>query len=507
MLVMLSCGPSSNQIVKTVSNQIDNVDFHCYFSVKEFISQSKLRHLAFDRLVFTSRFISNDNDMGILCDYVRRELNSTEIVMILPKSQKDLEGVFTKYFDSPMYTIMYVDSPTTMCIVDAIKLPVADVKARYYCFDKPSEESGEKKNSKIGVFKGGKKNKNQKSEMQDSSPEEVKTPESVGESSGNDANGFGFETSVNSPTIGTIPDINVNIGNGDISKNNEFLDDVSNSDGNRISESQNSPNTSDEFDLSIGDYGSQHTDSGFVGDDELDELKEFASRQENGNVAVECDDSDVGKISVVEEATVIPPVGVNAFIGSKINIAIGVNGSGVSAYVVNSAIELSKQGYKVLIVDLDYENNGVLSFLDVNKFYSSGCNLGINRKRAYYEDGIAVLSNGYGMGLDIDLHDIFESSFLADFDIVLVDCPIECLSVIPEDIFCTSPVVVGCISDISKLIETSAKLSNRNMVSLSKEVHIINYAKVANKYIKKQDISLLKDLMLFPNGCWLDNYS
>jgi hypothetical protein len=278
--------------------------------------------------------------------------------------------------------------------------------------------------------------------------------------------------------------------------NLDFSDDVSVSDGDENSVSEISQSSMDDFDLSIGDYGSQHTDSGFVGDDELDELKEFASKREKEEVAVECDDSDEGKISVVEEVVAKAPAEVNTFIGSKVNIVIGVNGSGVSAYVVNSAIKLNRQGYKVLIIDLDYTNNGVLSFLDVTKFYNSGCNLGINRKRAYYEDGIAVLSNGYGMGLNVDLHDVFESSFLSDFDMVLVDCPIECLSAIPDDIFCTSPVVVGCISDISKLIETSAKLADRSMVSLNKEIYIVSHGKVANKYIKKQDVSLLKELLL-----------
>ena len=503
MLVMLACGHSSNQIVKTVSNQIDNVDFHCYFTVQEFISQSKLRHLAFDRLVFTSKFINNDEDMGILCDYIRKELNSAEIVMILPKESNNLEEIFSKYFDSPMYTVMYVDKPTTMSIVDAIKLSIVDVRARYYSLDKPNMGSPDKKSYKLGMFKGGKKNKTEKVEIQKSSNELPENTESGSNLEKNNCDDFTTPTTTDSIMSGTTVGSNSNISNSGLFSNLDFSNDesVSNAEDNSVSEIPQS--SVEDFDLSIGDYGSQHSDSGFVGDDELDELKEFASKQEKKEVAVEYDDSDEGKISVVEEVVVKSPVDATAFIGCKTNIVIGVNGSGVSAYVVNSAIKLNKQGNKVLIIDLDYENNGILSFLDTNKFYNEGCNLGINRKRVYIEDGISVLSNGYGMGLNVDLHDIFDSSFLSDYDMVLVDCPIECLSTIPDDIFCTSPVILGCISDISKLIETSAKLADRSMVSFNKEVHIVANAKVANKYIKKQDVSLLKELLLFPNGCWL----
>lgn len=524
MLVMLSCGPSSNQIVKTVSSQIDNVDFHCYYKVDEFINQSKLRHLAFDRLVFTSKFINNDKDMGKLCDYIRKELNSSEIVMILPKSQKSLEDLFKKYFDSPMYTVMYVDSPTTMCIVDAIKLSIVDVKARYYFFDKP-EEGNDKKSSKFGMFKGGKKNKSQKPEIQNSDSESSSNAENIGEVDTKENSEFGFETVGEDLSNTGKSDIDLENPNFRNSENSEFSFDSSISDEDKKENGLISQGTSDDLDLSIGEYGSQHTDSGFVGDDDLDELRQFAEQmgnvpedinagdKEKENVPIEnntVEDIPVEKTPIERTAVKDVPVNrpkkekrLNLIDESKVNIITGVNGSGVTAYIVNTAIGYSKIGKKVLIIDLDYLNNGILSFIDVNKFYRDGCYQGINKGVIYTEDGVDVLSNGYNTSIDISL-DVLLSNFNG-YDIVIIDCPLELLNIIPDSVLCNSNIVIGCISDLSKLIETSAKISDRSYVSFEKEKYISKNVKVANRNISKNDIECVKNMMMFPNGCWLDN--
>ena len=90
--------------------------------------------------------------MSKLCDFVRNEQSGVTVVMILSKTQANLEVIFKTYFDSPMYTLMYIDRPTAKCMVDAVKLPIVDLSARYYLLDKPKENGG--KNSKFGLFKG-----------------------------------------------------------------------------------------------------------------------------------------------------------------------------------------------------------------------------------------------------------------------------------------------------------------------------------------------------------------
>ena len=276
MLVMLSCGKNSNQIVNTVKSQIDNVDFYCYYNVDEFISQSTLRHLAFDRLVFTSKFISTDKDMGKLCDYIRKELNSVEIVMIVQKGNTSQEEMFKKYFDSPMYTVMYVDSPTTMCLVDSIREPIQVVKARYYTLDK--QENSNKK-SKTGKFKGGKKedkNNSKKSGISSSEKEVSSTVEKAGELVENNAKDYSNVNLGKSISNGVSVDTNLSSADFDSVNKSEFEKDVSISNGEKNPSSSNNVSTTDEFDLSIGEYGSQHSDSGFVGDDDLSELEAYA---------------------------------------------------------------------------------------------------------------------------------------------------------------------------------------------------------------------------------------
>lgn len=508
MLVMLSCGKNSNQIVNTVKSQIDNVDFYCYYNVDEFISQSTLRHLAFDRLVFTSKFISTDKDMGKLCDYIRKELNSVEIVMIVQKGNTSQEEMFKKYFDSPMYTVMYVDSPTTMCLVDSIREPIQVVKARYYTLDK--QENSNKK-SKMGKFKGGKKedkNNSKKSGISSSEKEVSSTVEKAGELAENNAKDYSNVNLGKGISNGVSVDTNLSSADFDSVNKSEFEKDVSTSNGEKNFSGSNNVSTTDEFDLSIGEYGSQHSDSGFVGDDDLSELEAYAQGKKEEQFSEETTpenkeeyvpDARVGKQETRDNIN-IASSSVNVL--TKYNIITGVNGSGVTAYVVKTAMAERNKGKRVAIVDLDVKEHGILSFIDVRKFYRSNCLGGIVRIKPYNEDGIDIFSDGYGFRVgDNVLSKLIPT--LDFYDVVLFDCPLTCLNVISDSFIKECSVFIGCISDISKLIETSSVLEDRDCVSLGKEIYIVEKGIVANKFIRRDDVISLKEFMLFPNGCWL----
>lgn len=508
MLVMLSCGKNSNQIVNTVKSQIDNVDFYCYYNVDEFISQSTLRHLAFDRLVFTSKFISTDKDMGKLCDYIRKELNSVEIVMIVQKGNTSQEEMFKKYFDSPMYTVMYVDSPTTMCLVDSIREPIQVVKARYYTLDK--QENSNKK-LKMGKFKGGKKedkNNSKKSGINSSEKEVSSTVEKAGELAENNAKDYSNVNLGKSISNGVSVDTNLSSADFDSVNKSEFEKDVSISNGEKNPSSSNNVSTTDEFDLSIGEYGSQHSDSGFVGDDDLSELEAYAQGRKEEQFSEEKTSENkeeyvpVSRVGKQETKGNINIVSSSVNVLTKYNIITGVNGSGVTAYVVKTAMAERNKGKRVAIVDLDVKEHGILSFIDVRKFYKSNCLGGIVRNRPYNEDGIDIFSDGYGFRVgDNVLSKLIPT--LDFYDVVLFDCPLTCLNVISDSFIKECSVFVGCISDISKLIETSSVLEDRDCVSLGKEIYIVEKGIVANKFIRRDDVISLKEFMLFPNGCWL----
>lgn len=508
MLVMLSCGKNSNQIVNTVKSQIDNVDFYCYYNVDEFISQSTLRHLAFDRLVFTSKFISTDKDMGKLCDYIRKELNSVEIVMIVQKGNTSQEEMFKKYFDSPMYTVMYVDSPTTMCLVDSIREPIQVVKARYYTLDK--QENSNKK-SKMGKFKGGKKedkNNSKKSGISSSEKEVSSTVEKAGELAENNAKDYSNVNLGKGISNGVSVDTNLSSADFDSVNKSEFEKDVSTSNGEKNFSGSNNVSTTDEFDLSIGEYGSQHSDSGFVGDDDLSELEAYAQGKKEEQFSEETTPENkeeyvpVAMVGKQETRDNINIASSSVNVLTKYNIITGVNGSGVTAYVVKTAMAERNKGKRVAIVDLDVKEHGILSFIDVRKFYKSNCLGGIVRNKPYNEDGIDIFSDGYGFKVGDNV--LFKLIPTLDFyDVVLFDCPLTCLNVISDSFIKECSVFIGCISDISKLIETSSVLEDRDCVSLGKEIYIVEKGIVANKFIRRDDVISLKEFMLFPNGCWL----
>ena len=521
MLVMLSCGNSSDRIISTISKQIDNVDF-CYLSnVQEFINQSKLRHFAFDRLVFTQKFISTDEDMGKLCDYIRENLSSAEIVMMIQSQGDDeIEKLFLKYFDSPMYTLMCVDKPTTKCLVDAVKLTIPDVRARYYSLDKGSDSKNDNK-SKIGLFKGGKKNKSDNKKNSNSDLEDYKSKENIGDiasSKTTDENNLNIVDNTVNSVVST--EIN-NCGIEDANEKVEIGEDTSVSLGDENLNNENLSSISDDMDLSIGEYGSVHSDSGFVGDDDIEELKNYAK---SNDVKPVKDNTEVkSSVNVQEEIehtapkTEITDVVTNNNIDkgnlssdevlcyNKVNIITGLVGSGATAFVVNKAVEAVNIGKRVLIIDLDVVSNGILSFIDVNSFYAKGFNGGIDGRMRYSEDGVDILSNGYGMGINTSLDELLSQPILRNYDLILVDCPINCLNLISDKCFVSCNVVMCCISDVSKVLETSMMLYNRDYVSLSKEEYISKYCKVANKNISNEDISLVKNNVLFTNGCWLTN--
>lgn len=591
MKVMLSCGTNSEKIIRETSKSLDNVDFLYFASVDEFIHQSRLRHLAFDRLIFTNKFASSDEDMSKLCDFVRNEQSGVTVVMILSKTQANLEVIFKTYFDSPMYTLMYIDRPTAKCMVDAVKLPIVDLSARYYLLDKPKENEG--KNSKFGLFKGGKKNKNQK-------PQTGKNPEdgSVTSPNGgeNGANNSGDATGENSSLTGETDGVDggnsENLDNGD-TENSSFGFDGFSPDGDGMGESNNFDPNGNDMDLSIGDYGMMHSDSGFVGDDELSELEEYARNRESGNT-VEDGNSVAGVSGVGVDGKVTAPMGigvdgrvgtdttstrvkasryafdegedngtftyarddeysksvdegnsgyngnganegrkpeideisekgyaqgdqtgigtgvdrnpqeVNSVEETQVVVCTGLRGSDVTSSIVQTATDDVSRGLKVLIVDLDIKANGILGFItDVRDFYSKAVR-GLSSLNVYTDDGIDIISNGYGEDVTLgDVAKLEKSGIFNNYDRVYIDCPLDCLQVIPDRVFKACYIDLYVVADISKYIETSIALEDRGCVSLQKELHIIDNRELVCEQISDEDMEYLNDIMLFPYGSWV----
>ena len=577
MVVMIYMGKPTEKIINTLKTQNDAIDCMSFKGVDDFIHQCELRHLVFDRLIFTYSFVKSEDGMAKLRDYVKMNASSVEIVMLItkPKNPEDeaktakQRDVFVKYFDSPLYVVYAIASPTVKTILTAVKSPIVNLKA----VDEIEGSEAAQPSSPKGSF-FGKKNNSEKSGNDSPSKESVKDVENVSSDVVSDSSDSSLVSAFqpNENSSGFVQELE-NL-KSDSSENSSVFSDTSVSDGENSDFGMFSGGSFDELDLSVGSFGSQHSDSGFVGDDELDELEEFNRLRNSGSVSgiptpvepvspVSTPIVDVPPVSNTIEkgsmpdgegisdshsvsvgsdrvknltlskkpeikkdspidiskkgtSTVVPEEVVSApFVQKsnysdpcieegKVNIVTGLSGSGATAYVISKAVDAVKIGKKVLIIDLDTNSNGILSFIDSSSFYEKGCNRGIQKGKLYFEDGVDILSNGYGEEVGSYVNKIL-TAMSQKYDIVLVDCPVDCLSVISDKVFCSSNIIVCTISDVSKLIETSSAFYDRNYISLPKEIYISKNCKISNKNISMSDIEFVKKCVLFTNGCWLDN--
>ena len=189
---------------------------------------------------------------------------------------------------------------------------------------------------------------------------------------------------------------------------------------------------------------------------------------------------------------------------TQIVVCTGLRGSDVTPSIAQTATEDVSRGLRVLIVDLDIKANGILGFItDVKDFYSKAVR-GISSLTVYTDDGIDIISNGYGEEVTLgDVAKLEKSGIFGNYDRVYIDCPLDCLQVIPDRVFKACYIDLYVVSDISKYIETSIALEDRGCVSLQKELHIIDNRELVCEQISDDDKAYLKNIMLFPYGSWI----
>jgi len=255
--------------------------------------------------------------------------------------------------------------------------------------------------------------------------------------------------------------------------------------------------TDEEDDMSIGDYGSLHSDTTDLDDDAEEELKKFAEQKENS-----AKKQDREEKPILQEIKPKKKTNVIYYIGNR--------GMGISQLIVDDAgMLVHEQNKKVLILDLNQIDHSVLSFLeDTEKFYQQGNSMGISKHRVYLEDGIGIISNGYGMPLQkSEVKNLMKSNIVDKYDFIIVDCPTDSLNLLDIDLINGSTIRLMTNNDRSDLFALSLAITNRNLVTLEVEKYIMNNCNIKvvdNKIIREEDIIYLKDKCLFANGCWLD---
>lgn len=568
MLVSISIGSKSRAVINTLKVSADNFDFATFSSMKELIKSATLRHISFDRIVFSSEILnpsSPEKDLEDLHEFITNYSNQTELVFIIKGSselENNLDKVFCSMFNSPMYTPVIMKKASAQTLLEIIQDDITELKTRYYVLqdkedrvitsassEKEKDQDGkpdtvernvpEKKKGFLGRVFGTSAKK--EALLKEIASAEKKDYNSVRDSGENDAlenpdmstesmftaTGNIEENATNEP-VGNIKQKNIfgGVENGAVSVGVENL----NSGFSEVA-------SEDEL-LSIGEFGERHSDTGFLDNDDEEELKMYAEsrddigsgseNQDAGNSEEEEDfygftpDFDTDAEELVENVeepaeNIVEPVlhikeepllKVNTDKSkSNIDLIVSVKGSGATQSIVDESVKMVEEdNLKVLIIDLDLKENGILSYIDTERFYMTGSNYGISKMRIFEEDGVGVVSNGYGVPLSRrTLANFLLSRVIRKYDMIFIDCPTDSLKLFDYELISRCNVLVMSGNDRSDLLSTTLALTNRNLVEYDVERYIAENCVVefTKGSYKVEDVTWLNSICLFANGNWL----
>lgn len=494
MVVSFSVGSAekNKKIINTLKKQADNVNFYSYSTIQELIKEASTRHLEFKRVIFSTAILNDvQEDLNALNDFIKNYSTSTEVVMILSEPGED--EIFNSIFNSPMYTPVILPKATAKNVLDLVRNDIMELKTKYYTFDKGVTEEGSPKNEE-------EVSEESVADETVSDVEEIESPVSEGFASG--------PASV-SIDEGIFTGSNTNIVEESSLENTSSFQDGPSPLGNENFNSQDSEEY-DEFSLSIGSFGSSHSDTGYLDEDD-EELQAFLSKQQGLNN----DNSNLENRNFpkVEEPKPLEIRNVNLEPRKpkklklpNIDLILSTRDSRATQSIVDQAVEIyNKDSAKVLIVDLDVRYNSILSYIDTDKFYRESAYEGITKQRIYTEDGVSVVSNGYGVSLSLrDLMSFIESQTFSEFDMVFIDCPTDCMNILTVELLQLVHTIIFTKGDRSNLIYTSLALTNRKRISLEVERWIMNNCLVdIEDECLQEDIDFINSSMLFANGNWL----
>lgn len=567
MLVSISIGSKSRAVINTLKVSADNFDFATFSSMKELIKSATLRHISFDRIVFSSEILnpsSPEKDLEALHEFITNHSNQTELVFIIKgssESENNLDKVFCSMFNSPMYTPVIMKKASAQTLLEIIRDDITELKTRYYVLQDKEDRvitstSSEKENAQEGKSDIVEKNVPEKKKgflervFGTSAKKEALLKEiaSAEKKDSNIVRDGGESGALENPDMFTE---NVLTATGNIGKNvtNEPVSNIEQK--NIFGGAENgavsvgvenltsgfSEAASEDELLSIGEFGERHSDTGFLDNDDEEELKRYAesrdnigSDSENQNVSSEEEEDFYGftpdfdtdaeePMENVEETveSIVEPVHTikeepllkvhTDKSKSNIDLIVSVKGSGATQSIVDEAVKMVEEdNLKVLIIDLDLKENGVLSYIDTERFYMTGSNYGISKMRIFEEDGVGVVSNGYGVPLSRrTLANFLSSRVIRKYDMIFIDCPTDSLKLFDYELISRCNVLVMSGNDRSDLLSTTLALTDRSLVEYDVERYIAENCVVEftkGSYMI-EDVTWLNSICLFANGNWL----
>ena len=445
--------------------------------------------------------------MEKLNSYVKGKASNTTIVYLVNGQDKEfaLKDIddFNSVFHSPMYTpFIAMPGSNIVDITAMVKEDLPIIKAAYYTTVLEEQFNKTTVAEKFGFANLGQKIKSVTGSSKDGESETgVGSEEDIDESSESPLNDGEVDSAWDSDDFENFGESGENFDGSEWSSPESVSDDnssenitswedlTSDSENDGVSEMDGVEDLDDDFNLS--GFGNMHADTGFLGEDEeVESLEEF----ENENL-------EQGMDYPIEDMNVTSFEDLGDTLGdSKVEIYVGIRGTGVTSFLVGEALDLVSQGSNVLIVDLDYDTHGVLSYVDLSAFN--------NREgKIYREDGVNILSVGFGSDERISVKAIIEK-ISQRFDKVFIDCPIEFVSEL-GDTLGSCEIFLCCADNIGALMTTQAVLENRKYIPVKVEKYLCKgkgmlFSTGAETDFKEDIIKANRDWSL-PYGNWIRN--
>jgi hypothetical protein len=514
--ILIRIGNNDDRIIDALIREIDNIELSSYPTVDEFLAKTEQQQFVWKRLCVSRDFFGSSDEevkanMEKLNSYVKGKASNTTIVYLVNGQEKEnaLKDIddFNSVFHSPMYTpFIAMPGSNIVDITAMVKEDLPILKAAYYTTVLEEQFNKTTVAEKLGFANLGQKikgvtgsSKGEESETETSSEEVIdessESPINSGEVDSawdsDDFENFGESGENSDGSEWSSPE---SVSEGNSSEKITSWEDLTSESENDVvsegvSETDGVEDSDDDFNLS--GFGNMHADTGFLGEDEeVESLEEL----QDGNLEHDTD-YPIGDVNVTSFEDLN-----GTLRNSKVEIYVGIRGTGVTSFLVGEALDLVSQGSNVLIVDLDYDTHGVLSYVDLSAFN--------NREgKIYREDGVNILSVGFGSDERISVKAIIEK-ISQRFNKVFVDCPIEFVSEL-EDTLGSCEIFLCCADNIGALMTTQAMLENRKYVPVKVEKHLCRgkgmlFSTGAETDFKEDIIKANRDWSL-PYGNWIRN--
>lgn len=519
MNICFSIGPKSKNVISSISKTVDNAEFFTYGSIKDLIKDAKLRHIDFKRIIISTKIVGNPaKEFANLSEFLGEFSNSTEVVLITGKDAVGTADVeFNKYFNAPLYTPVVLQSATSKVLLELVLGDVDVLSMKYY--DVAPAKSSEKSSEPA----------NQPTVNPEPPKEEVKQEEKSSYEIGSGPKSIDVSNMGSSGREQAKPvrETEENYGFSNNGSAPEREADFSGYDDEDF-----------EDELGIGDYGEMHTDTGYLdeeGEEELSNLSADNATEPQPFEDTPMEEPLTGKASNIsgysgyepptgetfeetpveepepepeeEEEVIVVRRRKRVKSDTKLDLVISTRSYRATKSIVEEAYKLyCDDDAKVLVIDLDYKSNRVLSYLKTDEFYSSNSFDGITKQRIYEEDHVSICSNGYGSPIKTeDLKSLLDCRAVQDYDLVLIDCPVDCLDIIDKELIDMFHILVFAGGGKHDLAEMSLGLVNRSYVNLYVERVIMNNCIVEiDDGVRKEDLNAAKKECLFANGSWLN---